>query len=122
MNRVCQHRNGSDDGGAVTAELAIGLLGLTIILACLLSVIRVGVVRLQVQDAASAGARAAARGEAVGVVQTTVATLAGPATTQLGTDGAFTTVTVRRELGLALPGTPNLTLTASASALTEQIP
>ncbi|WP_211236576.1 TadE family type IV pilus minor pilin [Arthrobacter castelli] len=64
--------------GSVTAELAVTLPALTAILALLLVGAVVGVTQLRLEEAARAGARAAARGEPATVVVSTAQRIAGP--------------------------------------------
>ena len=47
----------------VTAELAVGILSVVVVLAFLLFAIGVGIAHLRTQEASRAGARAAARGD-----------------------------------------------------------
>ncbi len=54
---------GSADRGMVTAELAVAMLGLVVVLAILLFGIGIAATHVRVQEAARVGARAAARGE-----------------------------------------------------------
>lgn len=72
-----KHR--TSDRGSVTAELAVTLPALTAILALLLVGAVVGVTQLRLEEAARAGARAAARGEASAAVVSTAQRIAGPA-------------------------------------------
>lgn len=107
--------------GAVTAELAVALLAVTVLLSGLTSVLAVAVAQVQVTDAASAGARLAARGESPGRVDAVVEAVAGPAASAgVSRDRDLTTVTVERVVTLWLPGSPRVPVTARAVAVTEQ--
>ena len=53
----------------VTAELAIGMLSLAVVLAMVMFAIGVGIAHVRTQEAARAGARAAARGDSVSEVK-----------------------------------------------------
>ncbi len=55
--------------GMVTAELAVGIMSVVVVLAVMLFAIGVGVAHVRTQEAARAGARAAARGDSAGDVQ-----------------------------------------------------
>lgn len=106
--------------GSVTAELAIGLVAVTVVLVALCSVVVVGVAQVRVTDAAAAGARLAARGEADGVVDEAARRLAGDgATVTVGRSGGFTAVTVTRRVALALPGRPTVLVDSRAMAVAE---
>ncbi len=108
------------DDGVVTAELAVALLGLTGVLAGLLSLGTVVQAQLRVHDAAAAGARLAARGEPAGRVQQVAGRLGGDGARAGVTGGAGTTrVTVSRTVRLLLPGTPSVQVVGSAEAVTE---
>lgn len=65
LGRTVENR----DRGMVTAELAVGILSVGIVLAVMLFAIGVGVTHVRTQEAARAGARAAARGDSVGEVR-----------------------------------------------------
>ncbi|GAB3456568.1 TadE family type IV pilus minor pilin [Kineococcus endophyticus] len=66
------------DAGSVTAEFALLLPAVVVLLALALGAVRVVVTQVQCVDAARAAARVAARGESLDVVQR-VARAAGPA-------------------------------------------
>lgn len=66
------------DAGSVTAEFALLLPAVVVLLALALGAVRVVVTQVQCVDAARAAARAAARGESLDVVER-VARAAGPA-------------------------------------------
>jgi len=51
------------DTGMVTAEIAVGLLAVTMVLGLMLYAIGVGIAHVRTQESARAGARAAARGD-----------------------------------------------------------
>ena len=108
------------DGGTVTAELAVALLGLTGVLAGLLSLGTVVQVQLRVHDAAAAAARLAARDEPPGVVSQVAGRLAGDgARVRVGGGAGTTRVTVSRTVRLVLPGAPTVHVEGSAEAVTE---
>ncbi|MBB2900885.1 Flp pilus assembly protein TadG [Kineococcus radiotolerans] len=74
-----------DDRGSITAEFALALPAVLLLLALALGTARVVLSQVQCADAARAGARAAARGEAPDVVRAAGAAVAP--------DGAAVTVT-----------------------------
>lgn len=90
--------------GSVTAELAVTLPALTAILALLLVGAVVGVTQLRLEEAARAGARAAARGETSATVVSTARRIAGPSAEvdiSLGAQWSRVQVTARVEGPLA---------------------
>jgi Flp pilus assembly protein TadG len=112
----------ADEQGAVTAELAIGLLGLTTVLAGLLSLVVVVLAQVQVHDAAAAAARLAARGEPGARVGAVASDLVGhPAAVDVSPGPGTTRVTVRREVALLLPGRPRVEVVGRAEAVTEEV-
>ena len=85
--------------GSVTAEFAVTLPALTMVLALLLFAGSAGILQLRLEDAARAGARAAARGDGSAQVVELVARLAGEgAAAAVTVDGEFVTVTVSGQL------------------------
>lgn len=105
----------------MTAELAVGLLGLTAVLAGLLSLVVVVLAQVQVHDAAAAAARLAARGEPGARVVAVASDLVGhPAVVEVATGAGTTRVTVRREVALLLPGRPRVEVAGRAVAVTEE--
>ncbi len=106
--------------GVVTAELAVALLALTLLLSGLASVLNLAVAQVQVGDAAAAGARLLARGEDVSRVDAVVHAVAGPGAHAAVSRGAeLTSVRVQRVVTLWVPGTPRLTVSGRAVAVTE---
>ncbi len=89
-------RAGHGQRGAVTAEVAVVLPILVVLLALLLGTAHIGTVQLQLEEAARAGAREAMRGESSASVEQTVRRLAGSnATTSVAVRSGWTTVEVR---------------------------
>lgn len=108
-----------DDRGAVTAELAVALPAVVLVLAALLVVVVAGVAQVRAVDAARAGARAASAGESDGRVHEIVAQLAGSsASADVGGDGSWVTVTVRTSVTGGWFSGP-LAVTATATARVE---
>ncbi len=96
------------------------MLGLTTVVAGLLSLGTVVQAQLRVHDAAAAGARLAARGEPVDRVQQAASDLAGEGARVGVTAGGGTTgVRVTRSVVLLLPGSPVVRVEGSATAVTE---
>jgi hypothetical protein len=99
------------DGGTVTAELAVALPAVVLVLAACLGGLRLGAERLQATDAAALVARAAARGD-----RSAGASAARGDGVHVVRSGDLVCATVRREsriLGLAVP------VTARVCALDE---
>jgi Flp pilus assembly protein TadG len=104
----------------VTAEFAVALPAVLLLLALLLAGAAAGVTQLRLEEAARAGARALARGEDAGVVEGIVRTLAGAgATAAVEADGEWLSVTVSDRTGGPLGATIPWTLTARASTRSE---
>jgi Flp pilus assembly protein TadG len=116
-----QHRRGSENArGAVTAEFAVALPAVLLLLALLLSGAVAGVTQLRLQEAAYAGARALARGEDPAAVEVIVRTMAGAsATASVTADGEWLSVTVTDRVGGPMGATVPWTLTARATARSE---
>ena len=113
-------RPGQGERGSVTAELAIGLVAVSVVLVALCSVVVVGIAQVRVTDAAAAGARLAARGEGQAEVDGAARRLAGAgATVTIGPSGGMTAVTVTREVPLLLPGRPTVVIDSRALAVAE---
>lgn len=108
------------DSGTVTAELALLLPVVVLLLGVILAAAAAGVTQLQVTDAARAAARAAAIGESAGEVASTAHRLAGAgAGVEVGEADGFVVVTVSRPLPGILSGT---WATATARAVPEPSP
>jgi secretion/DNA translocation related TadE-like protein len=107
-----------------TAELAVAVPAVGLLLGTVVAVTQAGVAEVEVVDAARAGARAAARGDDLAHVQT-VATQAasggqrGGAAVRVATSGAWVRVTVSRQVRLVLRHGPAVRVSATAAALRE---
>lgn len=106
--------------GAVTAEFAVALPAVLVLLAMLLAGAAAGVTQLRLEEGARAGARALARGDDSATVERTVRTLAGTsASAAVSAEGEWLSVTVTDRVGGPLGSSIPWTLTARASARTE---
>lgn len=86
---------GPGDRGSVTAELAVALPAVLLVLVAVLVLTTAAVTQLRCADAARAGARAAAIGEDTEGVRATVARVAGPgADVTVAREGEWVTVAV----------------------------
>ena len=112
-----------DTRGSVTAELAVVLPAITVLLALLLLAVSVGLLQLKLEEGARAGARALARGDATEQVYDIVARISGEAAsvTISGSDG-FITVTVQGQVDGVLSGLISWPQLAQASAKIENPP
>jgi hypothetical protein len=102
------------DEGAVTVELAIGMVSVVALLGLVLALVAAGVAQIRCTDAARAGARAASLGEDDSAVALVVRRTAGDAAqVSVARDAEWVDVTVHVPLlgGALLDG-----VTASASA------
>lgn len=104
----------------MTAEFAVTLPAVVLLFALLLAGSAAGVTQLRIEEAARAGARALARGDADAVVENIVRNLAGEgSTTSIATEGEWLRVTVATRVSGPLGSIIPWTLTASASARSE---
>lgn len=99
--------------GSITAEFAIALPAVVLVLACCLSGMQVAGQQLRLQDAAAAAARAAARGGDTSVA----ARLAPAAAVSRYSDGDLVCVRLSAASSSAVGALMALTLTASSCAL-----
>lgn len=106
--------------GSVTAEAALVIPALVVVLALGLGSIAVAIDEVRCVDAARAGARAAARGESRSLVMARVRSGAPDGSTVSISDGAEVTVTVVAPLRIAVPFLPPAR--ASATAVRESPP
>ena len=113
-------KEGGEESGVVTAEFAVALPAVVLLLAFLLAGGAAGITQLRLEEAATAGARASARGETGGAVEGIVRRLAGDGVSSSVTDDAgWLTVTASARVGGAVGSLIPWTLTASASARAE---
>lgn len=124
QGRFCARRLGrlgsGKDQGAVTAEFAVALPAVILLLALLLAGSAAGITQLRLEEAARAGARALARGEGNAVVEGIVRRFAGDsASTVVAKEGEWLSVTVSGRVGGPLGSVIPWPLTAKASARSE---
>lgn len=120
MRQHLRARRAGSDQGAVTAEFAVSLPAVVLLLAFLMAAGAAGLTQLRLEEAARAGARALARGEADGEVQEVVRRIGGDqARIQLGSDGEWLTVTASAKAGGAVGPLIPWDLSASAKARQE---
>ncbi len=106
--------------GAVTAEFAVTLPAVLLLLAMLLAGASAGVTQLRLEEGARAGARALARGDDSAAVERIVRTLAGgSASAAVSADGEWLHVTVTDRVGGPLGASIPWHLTARASTRSE---
>jgi Flp pilus assembly protein TadG len=112
--------SGRRDGGMATAELAVVLPVLVLVVAAALTAVSVSLAQLRCVDAAREGARAAARGEPAATVRS-VATRVAPAAAvvEIGSKGEDVRVTVSATAGRVGGLLPTFRVTATAVALRE---
>jgi Flp pilus assembly protein TadG len=108
------------DRGAVTAEFAVALPAVLLLLAMLLTGAAAGVTQLRLEEGARAGARALARGDDSATVERIVRTLSGAsASAAVAAEGDWLSVTVTGRVGGPLGSSIPWTLTARASTRSE---
>lgn len=106
--------------GAVTAEFAVTLPAVLLLLAMLLAAAAAGITQVRLEEGARAGARALARGEDPAAVRYIVSRLSGStASTEVSADGTWLNVTVTDKVGGPLGASIPWTLSASASTRSE---
>jgi Flp pilus assembly protein TadG len=105
------------DEGMVTAEAAVALPAVALLIAGALAVVLAVDRRLSVVDAAHAGARVAARGETDAAVGAAVGRVLSGATSAVSRHDGLVTVTVSDRVDL--PVVRELTIHESATALDE---
>lgn len=104
------------DRGLATAELAVALPAVVLVLALCLTAMALGVDHVRAEDAARAGARAASRGEPAGVVREVVSSRApegAEVTIQEGPNSVAVRVVAPARVRL-LPALPGAEATAEA--------
>lgn len=107
--------------GSVTAELAVALPSVVLVLAVLLTLGQLITAQIRCVDAARAAARMAARGESDARARAAGRTAAPDgAAVALARSGDTVAVEVSIMLRLPLPGGPELPVRASSVALVEQ--
>ena len=118
-------RRPAGDVGTATAELAVAVPAVSVLLAAVVAVAQASAAQLEVVDAARAGARAAARGDDLGRVRSVAGDAAtgrrggGPAAVDVAASGATVRVTVSRRVRLVLRRGPSVRVSASAVAMRE---
>jgi Flp pilus assembly protein TadG len=108
------------DGGMATAELAVVLPTLVLVIAAAVTMVSVVLAQLRCVDAAREAARSAARGEPVAVVRS-VARRAAPAgaSVEIGSGAEEVRVTVSSRAGRVGGLLPAIRVSASSVALRE---
>lgn len=110
-----------DDRGAATAEFAMLMPALVLLIALIAGAGTIGLTQLRAHDAARSAAREAARGEPEREIRSSVEERAGEgAAIDIRHEGGFTTV----EVSVPLPDTLHLvqeSVSATATARTEGI-
>lgn len=110
----------AESRGAVTAEFAVTLPAVLLLLAMLFAGAAAGVTQLRLEEGARAGARALARGDDPATVQRVVRTLSGAsASAVVAAEGEWLSVTVTDRVGGPLGASIPWMLTARAAARGE---
>ena len=109
--------------GAITAEFAVALPAVILLLAMVLAGSAAGVTQLRLEEAARAGARALARGESAANVDGIVRRLAGESVAStVASDGDWSSVTVSGRVQGTVGSLVPWTLSARAWARRESAP
>ena len=117
---MIRRRRPGRDRGSFTAELAVGLPALMVLLFAALAAVGAVTTKGQCVDAAREGALAASRGEPVEPATTRVAPPGSEITTD--TDADTVTVTVRAEIEILGGNLPQITVRSTAVAAREPQP
>lgn len=120
-SRSAADRAGRQEGAA-SAELAVALPAVAVVLAAVLSVGQVVLTQVRCVDAARAGARAAARGESPGQVRGLALAQAPGSAVAVVHAGGTVTVQVTRSVAVLLPDGPSVRVVGRATAHAEQAP
>lgn len=108
--------------GAVTAELAVGLPAVVLLLAAVLTGVAAGATQLRVEEAARAAAREIMRGSGAGA-EDAARRIAGPdALIAVWANGEWVQVEVSSSVAAPLLDRLPLELTATAAVLPESLP
>lgn len=110
------------DAGMVTAELAVALPALVLVLALALGVLAVGTTRLRCADAARVAVRLAARGEPPATVRAAAAGVAGDVTVRVSGTAGTVTVEVSRPVRVPAHWLPGVVVTERATEAREPGP
>jgi Flp pilus assembly protein TadG len=103
--------------GSVTAEFAVVLPAVLLVLVLCVGSASVSLQRIAVQSAASAAARAAARGEAGGSAEAAAARAGGGGAVSLRRDGDFVCATVSATASFAAARTLGIRVSGTSCAL-----
>lgn len=114
----CGPRLRANDKGMVTAEIAVGLIGVMAVLAMLIHCIGIGIGAVKVQEASRVAARAAARGDSKAeIVQAAKRVNPG---SKVSIDAGAKTVTVEVSARAGpIPGLPTIQVRGKAVADVE---
>jgi Flp pilus assembly protein TadG len=116
----CTPAHGPGERGSVTAEFAVVLPAVVVVLAFLLAGAAAGAAQLNVEKAAQAAVRQLGRGESETAAAHTVRSIAGDgATLASGSGGGWVTVHVTAQVSGPWPGFGGWTLEAQATGPAE---
>lgn len=107
-------RSADPERGSATAELAVALPAVALVLAACLASVQLGAHQVRLTDASADAARALARGEPAGEAASIAVRVAGPVELSSAHDGAFVCVTLQARGGGLLDA---ITLRAESCAV-----
>ncbi|WP_232528902.1 TadE family type IV pilus minor pilin [Mycetocola zhujimingii] len=110
------HRVGAD-AGSVTAEFAVALPAVILVLAGCLGAVQVASQQVRLADAAADAARTLARGDSVEVASARVSRVAGAAAMTTSTSGDFVCVELSVPAGIGPTALAGIRIRASGCAL-----
>ncbi len=113
-----QARRSRQDGGSVTAELAVVLPAVMLVLVCCLGAVQTVGQQLRLSDAVADAARSLGRGDSAAEARGIARTLVGEAAFRSESDGRFVCVRLSAPSVFAPYAVLGLTVTARSCALT----
>ena len=108
---------GPEDRGSVSAEFAVAIPAVVLVLACCLGAVQVASQQVRLTDAAADAARTLARGDPVAVAAARVHRVAGTAAMTTSTRGDFVCVELSAPAGFGPAGLAGVRVRASSCAL-----
>jgi Flp pilus assembly protein TadG len=112
---IRENRRWREATGSVTAEFAVALPAVIVVLACCLGAVQIASHQVRLSDAAADAARTLARGDSIGVVEARAQRVAGTVELTTSTSGDFICVELSASAGPAVLA--GLRIRASGCAL-----
>lgn len=110
-------RRRGDESGSVTAEFAVALPAVVLVLACCLGAVQIASQQVRLSDAAADAARTLARGDSVAVATSRMHRVAGDAQMSTSISGEFVCVELSAAAAVGPAALAGIRIRASACAL-----